>query len=135
MYRNPLRESEIERRNHELRQALDGQGLEGAVFPAPETVFWLTGLDRWGFFASHLLIMPVDGRAILVTRAMERVTIEHQVKSADFRGHSDDVTAASAAAEVIRGIGLASAPLGLEEWTAGLSYGLGTALKERTNAL
>jgi len=135
MYRNPFSDREIENRHAQMRTALAGQGLAGAVFAAPETVFWLTGLDHWGFFAPHLLIMPVDGRAILVTRAMERVTIEHQVKSADFRGHSDDVTAASAAAEVIRGIGLASAPLGLEEWTAGLSYGLGTALKERTNAL
>jgi Xaa-Pro dipeptidase len=135
MYRNPFSDREIENRQVQMRAALAGQGLAGAVFAAPETVFWLTGLDHWGYFAPHLLIMPVDGRAILVTRAMERVTIEHQVKSAEFRGHSDDVTAASAVAQVISEIGLAGAPLGLEEWTAGLSHGLGTALKERTDAL
>ena len=85
MYRNPFSDREIENRQVQMRAALAGRGLAGAVFAAPETVFWLTGLDHWGYFAPHLLIMPVDGRAILVTRAMERVTIEHQVKSAEFQ--------------------------------------------------
>jgi len=134
MYRNPFSDREIESRQARMRAALAGRGLAGGVFAAPETVFWLTGLDHWGYFAPHLLIMPVDDRAVLVTRAMERVTVENQVKSADFRGHPDDETAAAAAAKVLREIGLAGAPLGLEEWTAGLSYGLGAALKEGTDA-
>src|SRR5262245_23041437 len=130
MYKNPFSDNEIENRQFRIRAALAAQGLAGAVFAAPETVFWLTGLDHWGYFAPHLLIVPVDGRTILVTRAMERVTIEKQVTSADFKGHSDDVSPASAAAKVLRDMGLADAPLGLEQWTAGLSHGLGLALKE-----
>ncbi len=46
----------------------------------------------------HLLIVPLDGRPVLVTRAMERVTIEKQVRAAEFRGHSDSETAADLAA-------------------------------------
>src|SRR3954469_14143568 len=98
MYRNPFSDGEIESRQAAVRSLLVQRGLAGAVFAAPESVFWLTGLDHWGYFAPHLLILPLDRRAILITRAMERVTIENQVRSADFRGHSDDVTAAAAAA-------------------------------------
>ena len=68
---------------------------------APENVFWLTGLDHWGYFAPHLLVVPRDGRPVLVTRAMERVTIERQVTAAEFVGHSDSETAADRAAQVI----------------------------------
>jgi Xaa-Pro dipeptidase len=133
MYRNPFSDGEIESRQAAVRGILEERGLAGAVFAAPESVFWLTGLDHWGYFAPHLLILPVDGRAVLVTRAMERVTIENQVRAADFRGHSDDVTAAAAAAAVLREIGLNDSPLGIEQWTAGLSHGLGRELEARSN--
>src|SRR5262245_24823921 len=83
MYRNPFSDGEIDGRQATVRKILGERGLAGAVFAAPESVFWLTGLDHWGYFAPHLLILPVDGRAVLVTRAMERVTIENQVRSAD----------------------------------------------------
>jgi Xaa-Pro dipeptidase len=133
MYRNPFSDGEIAARQAAVRKILEERGLAGAVFAAPESVFWLTGLDHWGYFAPHLLILPVDGRAVLVTRAMERVTIENQVGAADFRGHSDDVTAAAAAAAVLAEIGLDARPLGIEQWTAGLSLGLGRELEARTN--
>jgi Xaa-Pro dipeptidase len=134
MHRNPFSDGEIAGRQAAVRRMLAGRGLAGAVFAAPESVFWLTGLDHWGYFAPHLLILPVERRAILVTRAMERVTVENQVRAADFRGHSDDVTAAAAAAAVLADIGLSASPLGIEQWTAGLSLGLGRDLEARTDA-
>ena len=134
MHRNPFSDGEIDDRQAAVRKILEERGLAGAVFAAPESVFWLTGLDHWGYFAPHLLILPVDRRAVLVTRAMERVTIENQVRSADFRGHSDDVTAAAAAAAVLDEIGLNASPLGIEQWTAGLSLGLGRELEARSDA-
>src|SRR5262245_24554470 len=133
MHRNPFSDGEIEARQAAVRKILAERGLAGAVFAAPESVFWLTGLDHWGYFAPHLLILPVDRRAVLVTRAMERVTIENQVRSADFRGHSDDVTAAATAAAVLAEIGLDASPLGIEQWSAGLSLGLGRELEARCN--
>ena len=134
MHKNPFSEIEIEGRHAAIRRILAERGLAGAVFAAPESVFWLTGLDHWGYFAPHLLILPVDRRAILVTRAMERVTIENQVSSAEFRGHSDDISAAAAAAAVLAELGLSASPLGIEQWTAGLSHGLGRELEARSNA-
>src|SRR3546814_6341952 len=51
---------------------------------APENIFYLTGLDHWGYFAPHMLIVPLQGEVVLVTRAMERVTIANQVRNARF---------------------------------------------------
>lgn len=130
MHRNPFSAGEIESRLSRVRAELEGRGLAAAVFAAPESVFWLTGLDHWGYFAPHLLIVPRDGMPVLVTRAMERVTIERQVTAAAFAGHSDSETAADRAAAVIAARGLAGRAIGLEMWTAGLSHGLAVRLGE-----
>ena len=58
MHRNPFSAGEIESRLRRVRAELAARGLAAAVFAAPESVFWLTGLDHWGYFAPHLLDRP-----------------------------------------------------------------------------
>src|SRR3546814_282994 len=60
--------------------------LDVALVSAPENIFYLTGLDHWGYFAPHMLIVPLQGEVVLVTRAMERVTVANQVRNARFEG-------------------------------------------------
>ncbi|MCA0014986.1 Xaa-Pro peptidase family protein [Mesorhizobium sp. B292B1B] len=134
MDRNPFSEAEIAGRLSKVRTALVERELDAAVFASPETAFYLTGLDHWGYFAPHLLIVTLDRRPILVTRSMEKVTIENQVKAAEFRGHSDSETAADLAARIISELGLAGKRIGLEHWTSGLSHGLALKLEARADA-
>ncbi|UCI18894.1 Xaa-Pro peptidase family protein [Mesorhizobium sp. B2-1-8] len=134
MDRNPFSEAEIAGRLSKVRTALAGRGLDAAVFASPENVFYLTGLDHWGYFAPHLLIVPLGHQPVLVTRSMEKVTIENQVKAAEFRGHSDSETAADLAARVISELGLTGKRIGLEHWTSGLSHGLALKLEAQANA-
>jgi Xaa-Pro dipeptidase len=134
MDRNPFTEAEIAGRLSRVRAELAKRNLDAAVFASPENVFYLTGLDHWGYFAPHLLIVPLQGRPVLVTRSMEKVTIENQVKAADFRGHSDSETAADLAARVLSDLGLAGSRIGLESWTAGLSHGLAARLQALVDA-
>ncbi len=131
---NPFSDAEIAGRLDRVRAALSARGLAAGIFASPENVFWLTGLDHWGYFAPHLLILPVAGQPVLVTRAMERVTIAKQVRMADFRGHPDSETAADEAARVLRDAGLAGERLGLECWTAGMSHGLAGSLTAQVSA-
>jgi Xaa-Pro dipeptidase len=131
---NPFSEGELARRLSAVREAMFARGLDAAVFAAPENVFYLTGLDHWGYFAPHLLVVPLDARPVLVTRAMERVTVETHVRTAEFRGHSDSETAADLVARVLRERGLAAGRLGLEDWSSGLSHGLGRRLKALVEA-
>ncbi len=134
MHRNPFSGEEIETRLARLREALAAARLDAAVFASPENVFWLTGLDHWGYFAPHLLAVPVAGKPVLVTRAMERVSVEKQVTSSDFRGHPDSETAAGMMARVLREMKLQGKRIGIERWASGMSLGLGASLREQLAA-
>src|ERR671925_1187293 len=134
MHDNPFSDAEIGRRLDAFRAGLAHRALDGAVVAAPENVFYLTVLDHWGYFAPHLLIVPLKGMPVLLTRSMEKVSVEKQVRAAEFRGHSDSETAADAAARVLRDLGLAGRKLGLEYWTAGLSHGLALSLQAQATA-
>lgn len=134
MHPNPFSGQEIAARIDGLRQAVVGLNLDAAIIASPENVFYLTGLDHWGYFAPHLLIVPLDGMPMLVTRSMEAVTIANRVSAAEFRGHSDSETAADAAARILADRPLAGRRIGIEQWTSGLSHGLALRLREAANA-
>jgi Xaa-Pro dipeptidase len=134
MFDNPFSDVEISSRIAAVRQEISARKLDAAVFASPENVFYLTGLDHWGYFAPHLLIVPLEGVPVLVTRAMERVSVEKQVRSADFRGHPDTETAADMAARVLYEMKLAGRHLGFEAWTSGMSYGLGASLQAQVQS-
>jgi len=134
MHDNPFSDAEIARRLAAFRTELSARKLDGAVVAAPENVFYLTGLDHWGYFAPHLLIVPLQGTPVLVTRAMERVSVDKQVRAAEFRGHSDSETAADMSARVLRDLKLVGRRVGLEYWTSGLSHGLARSLQAQAEA-
>jgi Xaa-Pro aminopeptidase len=134
MFANPFSDQEISRRVGRVQAEIATRKLDAAVFASPENVFYLTGLDHWGYFAPHLLIVPVGRMPVLVTRAMERVSVEKQVRGAGFRGHPDSETAADMAARVLKEMKLENKHLGLEGWTSGMSFGLAASLQAQVSA-
>lgn len=134
MHGNPFSDAEIARRLRRLRAEIELRGLDAAIIASPENVFYLTGLDHWGYFAPHLLLVPLEGEPVLVTRAMERVSVEKQVGAARFRGHPDSETAADMMARVLHELKLAGRAIGLEYWTSGLSHGLALSLTTQVTA-
>ena len=126
MFRNPFSDKELARRVAAVRAEMAARDIDIAVLSAPESVFYLTGLDHWGYFAPHHLIVPADGEMVLVTRAMERVTIENQVRNARFSGHSDSVTPASHLARELAA--LKGRRLGFEVASTGLTFAAGQDL-------
>jgi Xaa-Pro dipeptidase len=134
MFDNPFSGAEIARRLRRLRAGLELKGLEAAIFASPENVFYLTGLDHWGYFAPHLLLVPLENEPVLVTRAMERVSVERQVKAAQFRGYPDTETAADMMARALHELRLVGKAIGLEYWTSGLSHGLALSLTQQVAA-
>ena len=135
MYRNPFAVDELSGRIEAVRTLLADLRLDAAVLSVPENVFYLTGLDHWGYFAPHLLVVPLEGEPVLVTRAMERVVVANQLRTAAFRGHSDEETAADEAARVPADIGLAGGHIGLEYWSWGFCHGLAESLKAQVDAV
>jgi Xaa-Pro dipeptidase len=142
-------EDELARRLKAVRRGMAASGVEIALISTPENIFYLTGLDHFGYFAPHLLLVPAEGEMVLITRAMEGATITKQVRNARFAGHTDsetaaDVTvrlladagrarsrqteAAEAALEVLSDRRQQAASIGLETWSAGLPFGLADSL-------
>jgi len=145
-------ESEYRRRLEAVRAAMAEDGLNLLLVSTPENIFYLTGLDHWGYFAPHMLVVPADGEMVLITRSMERVTVANQVRNAVFQGHEDHQTPADVAVELIRDPRLARARataaadafaqvlerqsdqpsrIALEMWSSGLSHGLAQELRAR----
>jgi Xaa-Pro dipeptidase len=84
-------QEEFDRRLAKLRVCMDAAGLRGLLVAAPENVFYLTGLEHQGYFAYELLIVPLEGQPVLVTRAMERATVRDQVPWVRHVGYSDGI--------------------------------------------
>ena len=129
MHSNPFSVEELSRRLAATRRALAARGLDLVLLSAPEHVFYLTGLDHWGYFAPHVLIVAAEGELVLVTRAMEHVAIRNQVRNATFIGHSDSESAADVVVKHLKGAS-SGKTIGLEAASAGLSYSMGQALKQ-----
>lgn len=126
MYKNSFSDEELAARLDRVRVEMVRRDLDVAILSTPENVFYLTGLDHWGYFAPHLLVVPLEGEMTLITRVMERVTIEHQVRNALFEGHDDSETAADLAVRFLTG---AKGRIGVEIWSPGHSYGFGEVLR------
>lgn len=127
MFANPFCDDELAGRLSRLRTRMAQRHLDVALISTPENIFYLTGLDHWGYFAPHLLIVPADGEMILVTRAMEKVSINKQVRNALFRGHPDTQTAADLGGRILSE--MKPRRLGIECWSAGLSHGFALRLQ------
>lgn len=88
-------QSEFAERRERAREAMRRDGLDAMLISTPENIYYLTGLDHMGYFAYQMLLLPLTGEPVLVTRAMERATIELQVPHLTHVGYSDGSRAAS----------------------------------------
>jgi len=107
--------AELEARLGAVRALMQARNLDGIVVTVPENIYYLTGLDHWGFFACHALLVPLQGEMGLMCRAMERITVENQVTNAEFFGHADTEEPSDYIIRMIRARGLDAARLGLEK--------------------
>lgn len=108
-------EAEFTRRLTAVRRAMASEDLDGLLIAKPENIYYLTGLDHWGFFAPHILLVPVDGEMVLVARAMEAVTMARLLVNTRFVGHADHEDAAGHVVEAMRALGLVGGRLGIEK--------------------
>jgi Xaa-Pro dipeptidase len=108
-------ETELQQRLSTVRKEMKRQGFDALVVSVPENIYYLTGLDHWGFFACHVLVVPAEAEMALACRAMERITVENQVSNAEFHGHADTEELSELVLDILVDRGLASARLGIEK--------------------
>ena len=131
MYDHPFPREELDARLAAVRARLAAEHLDGIVISVPENIYYLTGLDHWGFFACHLLIVARDGEMVLTCRAMEGITVGNQVRNAVFLGHSDTEDVADHAVRAMRQAGLQGGRIGMEMQSLFLTPRIADAIREK----
>ena len=111
----PFPQEELERRLSKVSGILDANNLDGIIISVPENIYYLTGLDHWGFFAAHVLIMSRDGEMGLACRAMEKITFDNQVENAKFYGHADHEELSDYVHQAMKDLGLVGGRIGIEK--------------------
>ena len=111
----PFPKQELDDRLVSVRAAMAERDLDGLLIASPENIYYLTGLDHWGFFAAHVLVVPRDGEMALIAREMERITVENQVDNAMFYGHADHEEPGDFVLRALQRLGLSAGKLALEE--------------------
>ena len=112
------------------RSVMREHGLAALCVVSPENVYYLLGLNHQGHFAFTLLVLPLDGAPLLVTRAMERPTVAAQVPGCVHITFGDDEDPAAAAARAIRRVAGRGDRVGIER----ASMYLPVAIWERVRA-
>lgn len=110
----PFPKKELDHRIDRVKATLSEQNLDGIVIASPENIYYLTGMDHWGFFAAHVLVVNQDGEMALACRAMEKITFDNQVKNARFYGHQDHEELADYVVQAMKDLGLAGSRVALE---------------------
>ncbi|EEE45987.1 M24 family metallopeptidase [Roseibium alexandrii] len=113
--RHPFPQEELARRVARACAALSVNGLDGILISVPESIYWLTGLDHWGFFAAHVLVVNRNGEMALVCRAMEQITVDNQVRNAAFYGHKDHEELSDYVLKAMADLGLKGGRVGIEK--------------------
>lgn len=107
--------AELDLRLANARKVLSDHNLDGLLISVPENIYYLTGLDHWGFFAAHVLVLNRNGEMGLCCRAMERITVENQVQNAKFYGHKDHEELSDYVHQAMKDLGLMGARVGIEK--------------------
>lgn len=116
-------DAEFADRLRQTRASMEKSGLEGMLLFAPESHFWLTGYDTFGFCFFQCMIVTPDAEPILLTRSADLRQARHTSIVQDIRIWKDaqGVNPADDLRAILEGLGLAKGRLGVEFDTQGLT--------------
>lgn len=114
-HRIPLFDREVyARRRARAAEAVAVAGLDVLLVTIPENIYYLIGLDHFGYFAFHMLVVPAEGESVLVARRMEHVTIGRDVPDLRFEGYGDQDDLATHCLQVVMSVVPNAARVGME---------------------
>ncbi|MEM9428438.1 MAG: Xaa-Pro peptidase family protein [Pseudomonadota bacterium] len=121
---------EYARRRRRLDEERRARGLDALLLFAPESHYWLTGYDTFGYCFFQCLIVG-EGAPVLLTRSADLRQAAHTSIIEDVRIWKDRAGAdpTQDLAEILSALGLRTARLGVEYDTHGLTAAAGFQLK------
>jgi Xaa-Pro dipeptidase len=123
--------SEYAERENRLAAAIKAVGLDGLLLFNPESHYWLTGYDTFGYCFFQCLVVTADGRIALLTRSADLRQARHTSTIEDIRVWRDGAAAEPTAnlRSLLADLGLAGCRLGVEWRSHGLIAADGMALQ------
>lgn len=116
---------EFQQRLTYANNSMQARGLDGMLLFAPESHYYLSGYDTFGFAMFQCMLLPRDGDAQLLTRAPDLRQAQQTSILSEAQIHiwEDDVNADPFAhlRRLVEQVGLGGARLGIETQTAGLT--------------
>jgi Xaa-Pro dipeptidase len=116
-------------RRQAARQSLRQNGFDGILLFAPESHYWLTGYDTFGFALFQCMVLSAGGDVHLLTRAPDLRQAQQTSILTDGQIHIwkdiEGVDPAEQLAALIRDLGLAGKRLAIEIRTPGLTHANG----------
>lgn len=125
--------AEFAARQDRAREAVDAAGLDALLLFAPESQYWLTGYDTFGFAMFQAMVLTAKGDIHLLTRMPDRIQALRTSTLGEDQIHVWPQYEGSNPAEHLRNLlgdlGLAGARLGYENETPGLTDANGQLLR------
>jgi len=122
---------EYAERGRRLRARMTTAGLDGLLLFKPESHYWLTGYDTFGYCFFQCLVVTADGRMALLTRSADLRQARHTSIIEDVRVWVDGETADPIAdlRSLLAELGLLGTRLGVEWESHGLTAANGRRLE------
>lgn len=134
-YRIPLFERNVfALRREAAAAAVREAGLDVLLVTVPENIYYLIGLDHFGYFAFHMLVVPAEGEPVLVARRMEHVTIGRDVPDLRFDGYGDNDDLPAHCIRVVAEAAPDAGRIGLEETSLYLIPTVALAVRQHFSA-
>jgi Xaa-Pro dipeptidase len=106
--------AEYEGRLRSATCALVARGFDALIATSPENICYLSGFESVGFFNPQALVLSADGRAALITRALELPNARASCALSHLIGFRDHETLAEAVAAELTASGAAKGRVGAE---------------------
>jgi Xaa-Pro dipeptidase len=129
-------DQEFDDRMARTRAEMASRGLDAMLLFAPESQYWLTGYDTFGYCFFQCLIVSA-GEPVLLTRSADLRQAELTSTVRDIRIWKDRAGAdpSEDLASILSELGLAGARIGWETATQGLTHANGRKVEARIGAL
>jgi Xaa-Pro dipeptidase len=130
-------EDEFAGRLARTRAEMDRRGLDAMLLFAPESQYWLTGYDTFGFCFFQCLVVAQGRDPVLLTRAPDLRQAQLTSTIPDVRIWKDEAGAEPARdlAALLRELGLGGRRVGWETATHGLTHRNGAAVAAAVDGL
>lgn len=117
--------TEYQSRVEAAKARVNASGLDGLLMFAPESHYWLTGYDTFGFALFQCMVLTASGEVHLLTRAPDLRQAQQTSTLSDDQIHIwkdiEGVNPASSLSALLSDLGLGGKKLGIETKTPGLT--------------